>query len=411
MLEVCVLHMKNLIFRYFSLYVYFFFVSFVLKPLIVFEIYTQDHLHDIIQDTPMGNRPGIVIAFYHDTKQCQNRLRSMSYDDHNLPSMAHLILSKYEMSTSRSRVWHDYESHLDLASNLGINEYISTLKDSNDINTHCPILVYLPVAYSNHVGEWYRNQPPVNDTSLNLVEIYDKNEQKKFNNNWKAWLWSRLETSIKVVSLEPYDFEVTIIPNGGRMAVLPASQCDDSDNNNDKLCDTGDKILKIDSAQSSIEIKSIYIGDQIFISGTPHYPHSEAELHSRSKYMTDDDKKGSVKPTSDAPNPVYDVFGHDFWHNNANLANRYTINRFDDGRYGFDITMKRYGDIQNDISLIKRRHSTTCMTHTRNLVIPKILPHHNSPGFKKIQMPAGLHDRLKVWYFTFFPFCFCFILF
>ena len=47
---------------------------------------------------------------------------------------------------------------------------------------------------------------------------------------------------------------------------------------------------------------------------------------------------------------------------------------------------------------VKRRHQITLSTHSRNLVLPFILPASHSLGFVKMKMPDGLHDQLLRFY-------------
>ena len=65
-----------------------------------------------------------------------------------------------------------------------------------------------------------------------------------------------------------------------------------------------------------------------------------------------------------------------------------------DGRWGFDD--HRIEPIA--AHFIKKRHQITLLTHTRNLVLPLILPATHSLGFIKRKMPYGLHDKLVRFY-------------
>lgn len=71
-----------------------------------------------------------------------------------------------------------------------------------------------------------------------------------------------------------------------------------------------------------------------------------------------------------------------------------TVIQFDDDTWGFDYTQRE----EITPSFVQRRHSTTLMTHTRNLIIPQILPATHPKGFIKTKMPPGLHDRLVRFY-------------
>eukprot|EP00483_Globobulimina_turgida_P011637 UN11659 len=89
-------------------------------------------------------------------------------------------------------------------------------------------------------------------------------------------------------------------------------------------------------------------------------------------------------------NPTYTVY--------ANMWKLNVIQFDDDDTWGFNDN--RPQDIS--ASWLARRHSTTLMTHTRNLVMPPILPATHPKGFIKTQMPTGLHERLirfyRKWY-------------
>lgn len=77
----------------------------------VYEIYTQDHLHDLYQDVKVGNRPATVIAFYNQG-DCKNTLTSMGFGQSpQIPSIKHVMLAQYEMSLNRERIWFVYIQH------------------------------------------------------------------------------------------------------------------------------------------------------------------------------------------------------------------------------------------------------------------------------------------------------------
>ena len=77
----------------------------------VYEIYTQDHLHDIFQDLKVGNRPATVIAFYNDG-DCKETLKSMNFGQSaQIPSVRHVILAQYEMTHSKERVWYVFQKN------------------------------------------------------------------------------------------------------------------------------------------------------------------------------------------------------------------------------------------------------------------------------------------------------------
>ena len=71
----------------------------------VYEIYTQDHLHDLYQDLKIGNRPAVVIAFYNHG-DCKNSLIGMQYGQSaQTPSIKHVLLAQYEMTRHKERIW------------------------------------------------------------------------------------------------------------------------------------------------------------------------------------------------------------------------------------------------------------------------------------------------------------------
>ena len=72
----------------------------------IFEIYTRDHYHDFMQDMPVGVRYASIVAFYNDTKMCQANLASLPWTEVGLPSVEHLFLGQYELSTKTERVWY-----------------------------------------------------------------------------------------------------------------------------------------------------------------------------------------------------------------------------------------------------------------------------------------------------------------
>lgn len=72
----------------------------------IYELYHRDHYHDEMQDTPKGSRYASVLAFYNDTKQCKGMMAGLPWTETGLPSVEHLFLGQYELSTSRDRVWY-----------------------------------------------------------------------------------------------------------------------------------------------------------------------------------------------------------------------------------------------------------------------------------------------------------------
>ena len=101
-------------------------------------------------------------------------------------------------------------------------------------------------------------------------------------------------------------------------------------------------------------------------------------------YRTDERRK-SAAPTMNPNNPSYTV------HAAMDILN---VVLFEDDTWGFD------DDRREELSakFTKQRHSTTLMTHSRNLILPLILPATHPKGFIKTKMPPGLHDRLVMFY-------------
>ncbi len=83
------------------------------------------------------------------------------------------------------------------------------------------------------------------------------------------------------------------------------------------------------------------------------------------------------KPTASDMNPTYTVTA---------AMHKLNVIQFDDNTWGFDWQQRE--DVS--ASFIARRHSTTLMTHTRNLVIPRILPATHPKGFIKRKMPPHM---------------------
>eukprot|EP01084_Bolivina_argentea_P155978 271796_1 len=136
--------------------------------------------------------------------------------------------------------------------------------------------------------------------------------------------------------------------------------------------------IAIDAVQSH-HILTVYPGDTIYISSDPELP---AQLKNKRK---SDQSMKAKKPTPSSMNPTYMV--------HAGMSDLNVI-QFDDDTWGLDDNRPQ----DMSASFIARRHSTTLMTHTRNLVIPKVLPATHPTGFIKMKMPSGLHERLKRFY-------------
>ena len=125
--------------------------------------------------------------------------------------------------------------------------------------------------------------------------------------------------------------------------------------------------------ESHVEFEA-YVGDELIISKNPERPAQAKKMQAT-----------GVKPT---PDPVTSE-GYLVWYY-EDVSKPYALFKVkylhgdEEGQehWGFDIGMRSH----MSKSLIKRRHSTTCMTHTRNLVIPPILDKWHPMGFKKIKV-------------------------
>jgi len=323
----------------------------------IYEIYHRDHYHDELQDLPAGSRYASVLAFYNDTPSCQSSLKNLPWTENALPSVEHLFLGQYEFSTSRDRVWYNYEEHLDLPKYLGVEDYIAAKAASADAQCECPILAFVPAAYADALEDDYLRNP-----STDGVVIWDSAAQP----NWKIWAWQNLRQTVRIQMDLPFDFEVTVnhqTTNAYLSAQgLPWTQT-----------------VKVDSLLSHHDI-DVFPGDTIYISSVPSL--TPQMQRNRKKQL---EEKQAPKPTPTTMNPTYMVH-----------AAMYILNvvQFEDDTWGFD-------DDRIDglsASFVARRHSTTLMTHTRNLIIPQILPATHSKGFVKIKMPEGLHERLSRFY-------------
>eukprot|EP00484_Ammonia_sp_Unknown_P006323 CAMPEP_0197055822 /NCGR_PEP_ID=MMETSP1384-20130603/74021_1 /TAXON_ID=29189 /ORGANISM="Ammonia sp." /LENGTH=529 /DNA_ID=CAMNT_0042489545 /DNA_START=21 /DNA_END=1610 /DNA_ORIENTATION=- len=316
----------------------------------VYEIYDRDHYHDLMQDVPEGLRYASVIAFYNDTSECKTAKMALPFTETGLPSVEHLFLGQYEFSTAKERIWYQYDDHVDLPKNIGVQEYINSKQECE-----CPILAFLPASYAEELRDDYLRNP-----SLDGVEIWDAEQEP----DWKVWTWQKLEKTVRVIMDIPFDFEVTVNHQtiNGYLT---------------KINKPWTQTIRVDAVQSHTDI-TVFPGDTIYISESPEIP-----------AMLDQERKKqqkAKKPTPSGMNPTYTVHS---------AMDKLRVIQFDDETWGFDDDPRREGI---SASFVARRHSTTMMTHTRNLVIPKILPATHPLGFIKMKMPPGLHDRLVRFY-------------
>ncbi|ETO25089.1 hypothetical protein RFI_12053, partial [Reticulomyxa filosa] len=170
----------------------------------VYELFYRPLFHDLIQDLPVGARFASVIAFYNDTKECLQQLKALNFDNHEneMPDVQYLMFAQYEMSTLKSRIWHELEEHMDLAKMLGVTKYI----ESRQEQCECPLLVYVPIDYSNNLGDDYLTTPDISS-----VQIWNSTSNEF--SSWKEWLWHQLKVEIQVSTDKPFPLEVSIIPN------------------------------------------------------------------------------------------------------------------------------------------------------------------------------------------------------
>jgi len=317
----------------------------------IYELYHRDHYHDEMQDTPTGSRYASVIAFYNETKQCRNMMSGLPWSETGLPSVEHLFLGQYELSTSRERVWYQWTDHLDLAKYVGVEDYMYSKADCE-----CPILVFIPATYADELEDDYLRDP-----STEGIQIWNSETDP----DWKEWAWKNLEKTIRISIDIPFDFEITI----------------NHQTINSYLSTTGTPWVETVTVNSLLAFTNltVYPGDTFHISTNP-------ELSPRMKANRKKNRdERSPKPTENAMNPSYVV------HAAMDILN---VVQFEDDTWGFD------DDRREELSaaFVARRHSTTLMTHTRNLILPQILPATHPLGFIKTKMPPGLHERMVRFY-------------
>jgi len=317
----------------------------------VYELFDRDHYHDLMQDTPEGLRYASVIAFYNDTKECRSAKDALEFGDVGVASVNHLFLGQFEFSTAKQRIWYEYDDHVNLPKKLGVDDYMNSKEECE-----CPILVFVPASYADDILDDYLRDP-----MLDGVEIWDAQTEP----DWKVWAWRSLEKTIRIEMDIPFDFEVTV--NHQTINAYLKKQ-------NIPWTET----FAVNAILSHVEIRA-FPGDTIFISSNPELTVQLSRVRKKSTLL-------ATKPTPSAMNPTYEVHA---------AMNRLRVVQFDDDTWGFDDDPRRE---QITASFVARRHSTTMMTHTRNLVLPQILPATHPKGFAKMKMPPGLHDRLVRYY-------------
>ena len=334
----------------------------------VFEIYSRDHFHDFIQDLPVNSRFHSFVAFYNDTRECQRNLQEMRFNSDQLPSIEYIFVGKYEMTTFPERIWHVVEDHLDMSKKIGINKYIDDKNSDPSGTCSCPIIVFIPASYANNVGDDYLSDPSIEDIVI-FEEGSINSDTKKAFKDWREWGWYQMKQKIRIIQTEPFDLEITIMHSKNNPLIKKESLFTRS--------------IRMDSMKSHLEV-TVFPGDEIFISENPNTPQFLKDKRRKDRH----NKRHNINPnepdnTDLNMNPKYTVF--------PEMKDIY-IKEFENGQFGFE-TGRRDGI---HAGLVKSRHSTTYMTHTRNLVIPKVLPSNDPLGFTKIKMPDGLHQRLKV---------------
>ena len=297
------------------------------------------------------------------------------------PCLVHYITSLLQLippitASTSSILRYNYEEHLDLPKYVGVEEYMNSKDDCE-----CPIIVFIPSSYADDIDDDYLRNP-----SLDGVTIWDSTAEP----DWKVWAWKNLEKTVRIVMDIPFHFEVTV----NHQTINTYLQ---------KEGKPWTKTYKIDAIQSHFDITVFpgifpsfspiiathtqsltYTGDTIYISANPQL------TNQLKKVRRDSPKPTSPKPTDSAMNPTYTV------HAAMDVLN---VIQFEDMSWGFDDDERRQSIAS---SWVARRHSTTLMTHTRNLIIPQILPATHPKGFTKRKMPKGLHQRLinfyRKWY-------------
>lgn len=129
-------------------------------------------------------------------------------------------------------------------------------------------------------------------------------------------------------------------------------------------------------------IYDVYVGDQIYVSKNPTTSHENRQLYidARGNII------GAAKNSDDNPK-VTIVPGE-----NRKYLLKYD---FENNKWFFEIEKHRT-DVGEELT--KARHAITYMNHGRDLILPVVIPHFHVPGFKKIKMPPGLHERLMNFY-------------
>ena len=319
----------------------------------VYEIYTRDHFHDLLQDTPVNMRPNIIIAFYNDTIQCKSNLNNIQYSSDWLPDIRSLLITKYEISTYNQRIWWEYEPHSDLVTNIGLNEYINDTYLAKGESVPCPILVYIPYTYADEIEYNYTYNP-----SLNGIEFYNPNID---GNNWRYWVLSKMKVTLRVNCIYPFKFKLTV----------NHWEANYYHKNNPNFTHQSTYIIDGMLLDSNYTI-NIFIGDGITI-----------------KRINDNNNMECTGDTCIPDSMQYPIFPP---------AKVLTIIALDNDEYGFKELYDKRWELMDAYSL-GMRHSTTMHTHTRNIIIPQILPNmNNGIGYIKLPMPPGLHEKLYNFY-------------
>jgi len=330
----------------------------------MYEIYHRDHFHDFLQDLPVGSRFASVIAFYNNTSLCGKAMSGLPWTESNLPSQEHLFLGQFEMTTARDRVWYEWADHLDLAKYVGVEEYINSHDDCQ-----CPLLVFIPSSYADELGDDYLRNP-----STERIDFWSSGSEQRDSTDleeeldWKSWVWKNMQQTVRIAMDMPFDLEVTI----------------QHQTINSYLSTMGTpwtETVTIDGIRSHTEL-TVFPGDTIQITTDPKMT---AEWK-RQNYDPEDHDSGE---DADGRNPIYQVHS---------AMDTLHVILLEDTTWGFD-------DDRNEAitpTLIRQRHTVTLMTHTRNLILPKVLPATHSLGFIKTKMPPGLHDRMVNFYRRFY---------
>jgi hypothetical protein len=342
----------------------------------------------------------VVLALYDETRKGCTRadLKAYDFSDHDLPTIDNLIVARYEISTARERIWHEYEDFQDLTKNLGLGDAPLTASDHSDRRALkgdvCPKILFFPAGYANALGLYYQTTPNVT-VENGGIKVWNPDKTM----NWRQWVWSHLKVpSLRLINREPFSVSVAVVPNAVRQRVTDINDVTSED-----------RIFRVSGTDAFLEVSDVYVGDSIFLIDDDSSTVDDEGVCSAADGPDCGDNAGAaIKPTPDAfgdelvvmPANEYDLKGsvvkvylrHSLTEKEGSRRAHRTV-RFDVGKYR-DPQSKIFFTPKN----IATRHTTTMMTHTRNAIMPVVLPHTSEVGFKKMRMPPGFHQRLLRFY-------------